>query len=710
MTKEKALKQYFGYDSFRPLQADIIDNVLSGQDALVLMPTGGGKSVCFQIPAIVLDGMAVVISPLIALMKDQVEALRANGVAAAYLNSSLTNKEQYEIERLCESGQLKLLYISPEKLFTSGYLDFIKRLNINLFAIDEAHCVSFWGHDFRPEYTQLKILKNAFPTIPVIALTATADRVTRKDILIQLGIPDAPVFVSSFDRPNLSLSVLPGSKRINYIQSFLLQHQNKSGIIYCLARKTTEGVAEKLQKMGFKAKHYHAGCDGAYRSQVQEEFLKDDIQIIVATIAFGMGIDKSNVRWIIHYNLPKNVENFYQEIGRSGRDGMPSNTLLFYSYADLITQTDFINKSEAPENQKELLRAKLDRMKQYAEADICRRRILLSYFNETVEKDCGNCDVCKNPRQKFDGTILAQKALSAIARTDQKVAMGLLIDILRGSHNRNIVEKKYDQLKTFGAGKDLKSEVWADYLFQLLNNGTIDIAYDEGHTFKLNETSWKVLKGQQSVNLVQFVPYEIKKAQQEADETPIKTKKEILRDELFEKLRTLRKQIADRERVPPYVVFSDQTISEMSAHKPVNKVSMLAISGVGQLKFERYGELFINEILSFAKENTLKGDTRIIKGMTYLVTHDLYKNGHSIEAIAKQREMTTGTILGHLLKLREQGENIDIQQFVSESERKIIQQVTNGLNLDDAGVLTELFNRLNGKIDYYKLRIIINRL
>ena len=710
MTKEKALKQYFGYDSFRPLQTDIIDNVLSGQDALVLMPTGGGKSVCFQIPAIVLDGMAVVISPLIALMKDQVEALRANGVAAAYLNSSLSTNEQYEIEWLCESGQIKLLYISPEKLFTSGYLDFIKRLNINLFAIDEAHCVSFWGHDFRPEYTQLKILKNAFPTIPVIALTATADRVTRKDILVQLGIPDAPVFVSSFDRPNLSLSVLPGRKRINYIQSFLLQHQHKSGIIYCLARKTTEGVAERLQKMGFKAKHYHAGCDGTYRSQVQEEFLRDDIQIIVATIAFGMGIDKSNVRWIIHYNLPKNVENFYQEIGRSGRDGMPSDTLLFYSYADIITQTDFINKSEAPENQKELLRAKLDRMKQYAEADICRRRILLSYFNETVEKDCGNCDVCKNPRQKFDGTILAQKALSAIARTDEKVAMGLLIDILRGSHNRNIVEKKYDQLKTFGAGKGLKSEVWADYLFQLLNNGTMDIAYDEGHTFKLNETSWKVLKGQQSVNLVQFVPYEIKKAQQEADDTPIKTKKEILRDELFEKLRTLRKQIADRERVPPYVVFSDQTISEMSAHKPVNKVSMLAISGVGQQKFERYGELFINEILSFAKENILKGDTRVIKGMTYVVTHDLYKNGHSIEAIAKQREMTTGTILGHLLKLREQGENIDIQQFVSESERKIIQQVTNGLNLDDAGVLTELFNRLNGKIDYYKLRIIINRL
>ncbi|MFN8353914.1 MAG: DNA helicase RecQ [Spirosomataceae bacterium] len=710
MTKEQVLKQYFGYDTFRPLQADIINTILKQQDCLVLMPTGGGKSLCFQVPAMVMEGMAIVISPLIALMKDQVEALKGNGITAAYLNSTLSSREQYELERQCEAGQIKLLYISPEKLFTPSYLDFIKRLHINLFAIDEAHCVSFWGHDFRPEYTQLNVLKNEFPEVPVVALTATADRVTRKDILIQLGVPDATVFTASFDRPNLSLSVLPGRKRLQVIQSFLLRHQNQAGIIYCLARKTTESVAESLKKMGFKVNHYHAGCDAAHRSAVQEQFLQDDLQIIVATIAFGMGIDKSNVRWVIHYNLPKNVENFYQEIGRAGRDGMPSDTLLFYSYGDLITQTDFINNSEAPEVQKELLRAKLDRMKQYAEADICRRRILLSYFNETVEKDCGNCDVCKNPRQKFDGTVLAQKALSAIARTNEKVAMGTLIDILRGSHNRTILQHGYEQLKTFGAGKDLKGEVWADYLSQLLNSGAMDIAYDEGHSFKLNETSWKILKGQQAVSLVEFVPYEIKKAQQEAEVPPEKTKKEILKDELFERLRTLRKQIADRERVPPYVVFSDQTLSEMSIHKPVNKVSMLAISGVGQQKFEKYGEVFINEILSFAKENTVKGETRVIKGITYVVTHDLYNDGYTIEEIAKQREMTTGTILGHLLKLREQGHSINVQKFISNPERQAIQQAAAGLNLEEMGTLTEIFNRLNGQIDYYKIRIVVNGL
>ncbi len=395
LTKEEVLKKHFGYHEFRPLQAEIIDTVLNGQDALVLMPTGGGKSICFQVPAIVMPGITVVISPLIALMKDQVQALRANGIEAAYINSSLTSREQNMLEQDCLNGKIKILYIAPERLFSNNYLNFVKRLNVNLFAIDEAHCVSFWGHDFRPEYTQLNILKEEFPAIPVIALTATADKVTRKDILKQLKIESAEIFISSFDRPNLSLTVLPGRKRIQVIKDFLSTKTGQPGIIYCLSRKSTEEVAEKLRQDGIKAKHYHAGMDNVYRSQTQDEFIKDDIQVICATIAFGMGIDKSNVRWIIHYNMPKNIESFYQEIGRAGRDGMPAETIMFYSFADFMMQQDMLK--DITGERRELQEAKLERIKQYAEAEICRRRILLTYFNEPADKDCGNCDVCKNP-------------------------------------------------------------------------------------------------------------------------------------------------------------------------------------------------------------------------------------------------------------------------------------------------------------------------
>ncbi|MCY7352783.1 MAG: ATP-dependent DNA helicase [Cytophagaceae bacterium] len=384
LTKEQVLKQVFGYDHFRPLQAEIIDTVLAARDCLVLMPTGGGKSVCFQIPALVKDGLAVVISPLIALMKDQVEALRANGVAAAFLNSSLGPREQESVLWQAKLGELKLLYVAPERLFSGSTVDFLKRLNISLFAIDESHCISSWGHDFRPEYRQLGKLKQEFPDVPIIALTATADKVTRRDILKQMGVPDAPTFVASFDRPNISLTVLPGQKRLQRMVDFLEKHPKQPGIVYCLSRKTTEEIAGKLQKEGFRAEYYHAGCSPEHRSRVQEAFLKDDIQIIVATIAFGMGIDKSNVRWVIHYNLPSNVESYYQEIGRAGRDGTPADALLFYSFADVAMRQDMIENSELPEEQKVLQRAKLARMKQYAEADHCRRRILLSYFNETV--------------------------------------------------------------------------------------------------------------------------------------------------------------------------------------------------------------------------------------------------------------------------------------------------------------------------------------
>lgn len=704
LSKEQILKQYFGYDTFRPLQAEIIDWVSAGNDCMVLMPTGGGKSVCFQIPALMKEGITLVVSPLIALMKDQVQALRANGIEAAYFNSTLTSSEQYAIERQCHAGEIKLLYIAPEKLFSSGSLDFIRSLKINLFAIDESHCVSVWGHDFRPEYTQLHILKTAFPDVPMIALTATADRVTRRDVLKQLGISDAKIFEASFDRPNLSLNVLPGRNRIRIIEQFIHDHPNQSGIIYCLARKTTEDIAQKLQAKGINARHYHAKMPTDERSHVQDAFIRDDVQVIVATIAFGMGIDKSNVRWVMHYNMPSNVESFYQEIGRSGRDGLKANTLLFYSFADWIMRRDMIENSELPQHLKDIQFAKLDRMKQYAEADHCRRRILLSYFNETVEHDCGNCDVCRNPRSKFDATVPAQKALSAIARTDEKIAMGLLIDVLRGSHNRNVTERGFDRIKTFGAGRDLRAEEWAEYLTQMLNSGVVDIAYDDAHSLKLNEISWRVLRGERKVELVRFESYEQKRQRQEEQAEPIKTKKEIIRDELFERLRQLRKRFADELNVPPFVVFSDATLSDMAEKRPINRLQMLQVSGVGETKFLHYGEAFINEILEYARSKTQPG-TRVVNGMTYIETLELYKQGFSPSQIAQRRNLNELTIYSHLAKLYEDGNDIDVWQYLTKNEYRTITEAAEHLLITPVAALKPLFEHLEGQYEYYKLRI-----
>lgn len=704
INKEQALKQYFGYDTFRPQQAEIIDTVMAGKDCLVLMPTGGGKSVCFQIPAIMRDGLTVVISPLIALMKDQVEALRVNGVNAAFLNSSLSSAEQDQVMWQAKIGELKLLYIAPERLFSGNTFEFLREWNVSLFAIDESHCISSWGHDFRPEYRQLSALKKYFPHVPVIALTATADRVTRRDILKQIGIEEAQTFVASFDRPNLSLNVLPGRGRIQQIQTFLRKHNGQAGIIYCLSRKGTETVAASLQKAGFEAEFYHAGLASEKRSKVQEQFLRDDIQIIVATVAFGMGIDKSNVRWVIHYNLPSNVESFYQEIGRAGRDGSPSDTVLFYSYMDIITRQEMIANSDQSEEQKELLNAKLNRMKQYAEADICRRRILLSYFNEAVDQDCGNCDVCRNPRSRFDATVIAQKALSGIARTKEKVAMGMLIDILRGSRNKNVLQYGYDKLPTFGVGHDLRGEEWAEYISQLLNSGVMDIAYDEAHSFKLNPASQQVLYGKRKVELVRFIPLSERKAKEEAQLPKEKPKQEIIRDALFERLRTLRKQIADRMGVPPYVVFTDATLSEMAQKRPVSEAQMKAISGIGTERFRNYGETFIREIVDFARENTKPG-TRVAKGMTYVETWELFKAGYSLKVIAEKRDLNPVTIISHLVKLKEDGHDINLKALIDPNVYKIIVTAAQEISIRRDEPLKPLFEMLNEKYDYGQIKL-----
>ena len=599
------LKKYFGYTEFRPQQKEIITNILNKKDTLVLMPTGGGKSLCYQIPALMMEGTAIVVSPLISLMKDQVEALQANGIAARALNSMNTDTDNTNVRMECLQGKVKLLYISPERLISeTSYL--LRDIKISLFAIDEAHCISQWGHDFRPEYTQLHILRKQFPRIPIVALTATADKITRQDIVKQLKMNEPEVFISSFDRPNLSLDVKKGyqqKEKIRIIKRFIEKHGNESGIIYCMSRKTTEKVAELLYDEGFDTAVYHAGLSNFEREQTQDDFINDRVQIVCATVAFGMGIDKSNVRWVIHYNLPKSIESFYQEIGRAGRDGMKSDTMLFYSLGDMIQLTKFAEES----NQKEINIEKLNRMQQYAESDICRRRILLSYFGETMEHDCGNCDVCRNPPERFDGTIIIQKALSAIARTNQQIATGTLIEILRGNFTQEISEKEYDKIKTFGAGREIPSRHWQNYLLQMLNMGYIEIAYNENNHLKITELGAKVLYGKQNAELVVIKEDEFSNKQYKKNTivtSPVQIKKNAYgnlenEDSLFETLRLLRLKLAEQEAIPPYIVMYDSTLQSLCDKKPKTLEDLDDISGFSEYKKKKYGRDFVNAIKKY---------------------------------------------------------------------------------------------------------------
>ena len=601
----QTLKTYFGYDSFRPLQEEIIRHILDGNDALVLMPTGGGKSICYQLPALLREGTAVVVSPLISLMKDQVEALCANGISAGALNSSNDETENAALRRACMEGRLKLLYISPEKLLAeANYL--LRDMHISLFAIDEAHCISQWGHDFRPEYAQMGILHQQFPHVPIIALTATADKITREDIIRQLHLNHPRTFISSFDRPNLSLTVKRGyqqKEKSKTILDFIARHPGESGIIYCMSRSKTESVAQMLQKQGIRTAVYHAGLSPSLRDEAQDDFINDRVQVVCATIAFGMGIDKSNVRWVIHYNLPKSIESFYQEIGRAGRDGLPSDTLLFYSLADLILLTKFATES----GQQNINLEKLQRMQQYAESDICRRRILLSYFGEIADHDCGNCDVCKNPPERFDGTVIVQKALSAIVRTDQQIGTGVLVDILRGNMSSEVVGKGYQQLKTFAAGRDVPARDWHDYLLQMLQLGYFEIAYNENNHLKITSAGSDVLFGRATARLVVIRREETnetkrgrkRKATVPAQELPLglpNTENEAL----FEALRKLRKRLADEEALPAYIVLSDKVLHLLSTSRPTSLEEFGNISGIGEYKKKKYGKEFINLIRKYS--------------------------------------------------------------------------------------------------------------
>ncbi|WCC46618.1 DNA helicase RecQ [Tenacibaculum finnmarkense] len=683
------LKENFGYDSFRLEQKTIIENVLAKKDTLVIMPTGGGKSICFQLPSLFFDGITLVISPLIALMKDQVDSLKANGITATYYNSSQSSEEQEAVFDAIINKKVKLVYVAPESL--SLLQNVLNEKYISCIAIDEAHCISSWGHDFRPSYKQLSFLKKTLPNTPIIALTATADKATQEDILTQLSVPNATKYVSSFNRENISLEVRPANDRVQKILKFIKQKPNDSGIIYCLSRKATEQLASKLKINNINAKAYHAGLTFEERAKNQEDFIKDEVQIICATVAFGMGIDKSNVRWVIHYNMPKNIEGYYQEIGRAGRDGLPAQALLFHSYADVIQLRQFIANS----SNQEVETAKLDRMKQFSEATVCRRKILLSYFGELIEKNCGNCDVCKNPVQFFDGTIIAQKALSAIYRLREKEGMGTVIDVLRGAKNANVFDKNYQTLKTYGIGNDISWQHWQHYIVQLINQGYCRIAFHLKNSLQLTEFSKKVLFDGQKVQLT--TPVEFKK---EEKTTGVKGKKSTTKTatgSLFEALKKLRYRISKEEDIPAYLVFSDATLRALENERPQTDSAFLAISGVGNRKLEVYGGEFMDEIKKFIK------DKKQGKKDTTLETYKLYKEGFTIDEIAEKRNLKAQTIFSHLSKLYLEGKEIDLQKFITADTVKLIANAKKVLKNEQT--LKPYFEFLGEKIPYEQIRI-----
>jgi ATP-dependent DNA helicase RecQ len=713
---KKVLKANYGYDTFRPMQEEIIQHTINGGDSLVLMPTGGGKSLCFQMAALMMDGMAVVVSPLISLMKDQVGSLRANGIVAEALNSSNDEGLNRNIIERCIAGQVKLLYISPERL-VGGIMQVLQNAHISLIAIDEAHCISSWGHDFRPEYTQLGQLRDLFPKVPIMALTATADKITKQDILVQLHIEHAQTFIGSFDRPNLSLDVKRGfsaREKLRSLLDLIRRHAGESGIIYCLARKTTEELAEKLKKEGISVGVYHAGLPTFERNQVQDDFVADKIQVICATIAFGMGIDKSNIRFVAHYNLPKSIESFYQEIGRGGRDGLPCETILYYNLQDIITLRKFVDES----GQKEINLEKLQRMQEYAEAQVCRRRILLNYFGEISDKSCGNCDVCHTPPQVFDGTIIAQKALSAIMRSNESVGFTVTIDILRGNMSADIVSHQYNQLKTFAAGRDIPHRDWHDYLLQLLQMGFIEIAYNEDRHIHVTDLGKEVLCGKRNVQLavVNRENFSVKARRKRVQEEQRTTNVSITQDEnkeLFEKLRQVRKRIADENHWPAYVVMSDRSLHVLAIERPTTLQAFGNVFGIGEHKRDTYGLEFLDVIREYASSKEDLPFPEIIieaaptsKPISHMEQQkqlyakayapwteeedkrlsSYFTQGFSTEEIAKRMDRNEGGIVSRIKKLELERLNATSYQISSKQISGLPKTIQKTLELLTAGL------------------------
>jgi len=592
------LKDRFGYDEFRPLQEEAITAVLEGKDVLLVLPTGGGKSMCYQLPALAKKGISIIVSPLIALMDDQVIALRENGINAHAIHSNLDPNDRTNVYGKVFSEETSLIYMAPERLLQESMLRYLENQNVSLIAIDEAHCVSVWGNDFRPEYVKLKILKERLPNVPTIALTATADRATQKDIMEQLNLKNPTHLLGSFERKNITVSARPGTDRMKQIRRFIEARPDQSGIVYCLSRKACEGVAESLQSFGIDASFYHAGMAPDERKFVHNEFLYDKTQIVCATIAFGMGIDKSNIRWVIHYNMPKNLEGYYQEIGRGGRDGEPAEALLFSSYADVVKLRSFIDDSDAEQKFKIIQSQKLNRMWEFANAANCRTNMILSYFGEHRAENCGHCDNCLHPAEMIDGKIIAQKAMSAISRSRERLTLRNLIDVLRGSERAEIKKWGWDRIKTYGAGKDLSADDWRAYITQLINMGYIEIDYVNYSNLKLTNLSRDVLFSDQPVSLAKFV-WQDKKAAKKKEPVQKVTDYDIY---LFRELKTLRGEIAKERGVPAYIIFGDASLREMAHYKPTTMVEFANIKGVGEFKLTQFGEMFVDKIKEYTSE------------------------------------------------------------------------------------------------------------
>ena len=693
------LKHKFGYDSFRMHQQAAIEAVLAKKDVVVLMPTGGGKSLCYQIPALMSDGLTVVVSPLIALMKDQVDALKTVGVNAAFLNSTQTTQQQVEVLREIRSGKLKLLYVAPERILQSGdqFIHFLREIDISLFAIDEAHCISSWGHDFRPEYGQLARLKSEFPQVPMIALTATADKLVRRDIVEKLGVPKAEILISSFNRPNIKYSVETKRNSYDRLLNFLAERKDESGIIYCLSRNSVENLADDLTSEGYSALPYHAGLDKAVRDGNQEKFINDEAKIVVATIAFGMGIDKSNVRFVVHMDLPKNIESYYQETGRAGRDGLPSDALLFFSLADVIKLKDFVTV-DGDRGQSDVMLRKLDRMADFGSLKTCRRKFLLGYFSEELEEDCGNCDNCNTQFEKFDGTIIAQKALSAVARTGQRFGLSYLIDLLRGSKSQKLWEE-HKRLKTYGVGADVSRENWFQYFRDLIGHGLLNQTEGTYPTLVLTEKGWDVLRGNAGVELFRITETESEKAS-----PAVGVQLPYFKD-LFDELKQKRMAIARAENLPPYIVFSDVSLIEMATYLPQNEMEMLRISGIGDLKMEKYGSDFLATIRDYTTRNDLTSRINLKRQIrkpksrskrdgngddTFTISLKMFKAGKSVVDIASARGLALSTIENHLSRFIPTGQ-VTLEELVPSYKIESIRKAIIDLNAETAiGPVKEL--------------------
>ncbi len=678
----------FGYESFRMHQEPAIATILSGKDCLLLMPTGGGKSVCYQIPAIIFDGLTLVVSPLIALMKDQVDALRSNGIAAAFLNSSQSSAEQVEVFRAVRAGEVKLLYVAPERLFQSGdrFIEFLRSINVSLFAIDEAHCISSWGHDFRPEYQRLARLKREFPQVPLIALTATADALVRQDIVQHLAIPDAEIFVSSFNRPNIRYTVEPKRGSYGRLLDFISDRKDESGIIYCLSRASVERLADDLRAEGYSALPYHAGLDKSTRDGNQTAFLNDDASIIVATIAFGMGIDKSNVRYVVHMDLPKNIESYYQETGRAGRDGLPSEALLFFSWGDVAKLKGFVEVDGNAEQSSVMLR-KLDQMGEFGDLRSCRRRYLLNYFDEEMPEDCGNCDNCNAEFETFDGTVIAQKALSAAARTGQRFGASYLIELLRGSKSQKM-RLEHLNLKTYGVGADISKDDWHAYFKDLIAQGFMKKTAGEYPTLVITESGDRVLRGERSVQL-----YKITQADSSRSG---RTETADYNKDLFEELRQVRFRLAESRGIPPYVIFSDAALIEMATALPQTDSDFTRIAGVGAFKLENYGPNFLEAIRKYCTAQGITADPAKLRPArrqkqpsnrtgpdTYSQTLTLFRSGLSVGEIAAKRGLAASTIEGHLARFIADG-RVKIEELVTPEKMDIIKNALVELKVENA--------------------------